>query len=138
MSNHTTVAGNLTHDPRLRYLSTGQAMTGFGVAVNRRWHNRQTQQWEESTSFFDVAAWGTLAENVAQSLKKGDRVVVAGRLDQRSWETEGERHSKVEIVAEEIAVSLRWANATITKNERRTPERLPVGNSPGDSDDEHF
>ena len=77
----------------------------------------------ESTSFFDVVCWGTLAENAATSLARGTRVVVTGRLDQRSWESqEGDRRSKVEITAEEIAPSLRWATVQVTKNERRSPE----------------
>lgn len=121
--NHVNIIGNLTRDPELRFTPTGQATAGFGVAVNRRWQNRQTQEWEEATSFFDVVCWGQLAENAAQSLSKGARVIVSGRLDQRSWETaERERRSKVEITADEIAPSLRWATAVITRNERRAPD----------------
>ncbi|MHB1930467.1 MAG: single-stranded DNA-binding protein [Acidimicrobiales bacterium] len=121
--NHVTITGNLTRDPELRFTPSGQATTSFGVAVNRRWQNRQSQEWEEATSYFDVVCWGQLAENTAQSLGKGARVVVTGRLDQRSWENqEGERRSKIEITADEVAPSLRWATTTITKNERRSPE----------------
>ncbi|MDA8286704.1 MAG: single-stranded DNA-binding protein [Actinomycetota bacterium] len=121
--NHVTITGNLTRDPELRFTPSGQATTSFGVAVNRRWQNRQSQEWEESTSYFDVVCWGQLAENTAQSLAKGSRVVVTGRLDQRSWESQaGERRSKVEITADEVAPSLRWATMTITKNERRSPD----------------
>ncbi len=117
--NNIDIVGNLTRDPELRFTPSGQATTSFGVAVNRRWQNRQTQEWEEAVSFFDVVCWGGLAENVAQSLTKGTRVVVAGRLDQRSWETDaGEKRSKVEVVADEVAPSLRWATAAITKVER--------------------
>jgi single-strand DNA-binding protein len=130
--NHVSIVGNLTRDPELRFTPTGQATAGFGVAVNRRWQNRQTQEWEESTSFFDVVCWGQLAENTAQSLSKGARVLVNGRLDQRSWETaEHERRSKIEITADEVAPSLRWATATITKNERRTPESVGANSSSG-------
>jgi len=126
--NHVSVVGNLTRDPELRFTPSGQATASFGVAVNRRWQNRQTQEWEEATSFFDVVCWGQLAENAAQSLTKGARILVSGRLDQRSWETpEHERRSKIEITADEVAPSLRWATAAITKNERRTPE--PAGAS---------
>ncbi len=121
--NHVNIIGNLTRDPELRFTPTGQATAGFGLAVNRRWQNRQTQEWEEATSFFDVVCWGQLAENAAQSLSKGSRVIVSGRLDQRSWETaERERRSKIEITADEIAPSLRWATAVITRNERRAPD----------------
>jgi single-strand DNA-binding protein len=121
--NHVSIVGNLTRDPELRFTPSGQATANFGVAVNRRWQNRQSNEWEESTSFFDVVCWGQLAENAAQSLTKGTRILVSGRLDQRSWETqEHERRSKIEITADEVAPSLRWATASITKNERRSPD----------------
>ncbi|MBO0730723.1 MAG: single-stranded DNA-binding protein [Acidimicrobiaceae bacterium] len=121
--NHVSITGNLTRDPELRFTPSGQATASFGVAVNRRWQNRQTGDWDEATSFFDVVCWGQLAENAAQSLGRGSRVVVSGRLDQRSWETqEGERRSKIEITADEVAPSLRWATATVSKNERRSPD----------------
>jgi single-strand DNA-binding protein len=121
--NHVSIVGNLTRDPELRFTPTGQATASFGVAVNRRWQNRQTQEWEEATSFFDVVCWGQLAENTAQTLSKGARVLVSGRLDQRSWESaERERRSKIEITADEVAPSLRWATALITKNECRAPD----------------
>jgi single-strand DNA-binding protein len=124
--NHVSIVGNLTRDPELRFTPSGQATATFGVAVNRRWQNRQTNEWEEVTSFFDVVCWAQLAENAAQSLSKGTRVVVSGRLDQRSWETpEHERRSKVEITADEVAPSLRYATAAITRNERRSPDSAP-------------
>jgi single-strand DNA-binding protein len=120
--NSVTLVGNVTRDPELRFTNTGQANVTFGLAVNRRWQNRQTQEWEEATSFFDVVCWREMAENVSETITRGARVMVAGRLEQRSWETqEGERRSKVEVVADEIGPSLRWATAQITKNERRGP-----------------
>jgi len=129
-SNTVTVTGNLTRDPELRFTPSGQATASFGVAVNRSWQNRQTQEWNEVTSYFDVVCWAQLAENAAQSLTRGTRVIVTGRLDQRSWEnSEGEKRSKIESVADEVAPSLRWATANITKNERRGPE----GGAPGGS-----
>lgn len=130
--NHVSITGNLTRDPELRFTPSGQATTSFAVAVNRRWQNRQTQDWEEATSYFDVVCWAQLAENTAQSLSKGSRVVVTGRLDQRSWENqEGERRSKIEITADEVAPSLRWATMTITKNDRRSPDGGPATASNG-------
>jgi single-strand DNA-binding protein len=117
---NVTIVGNITRDPEIRYTANGAAKASFGVAVSRRWQNRNTQEWEEQTSFFNVVCWREMAENVAESLGKGSRVMVAGRLEQRSWETEnGEKRSVVEIVADEIGPSLRWATAQITKNDRR-------------------
>jgi len=118
--NNVELIGNITRDPELRFTPSGAAVANFGLAVNRRWQNRQTNEWEEQVSFFDIVAWRELAENVAESLTKGSRVMVTGRLDQRSWETDnGEKRSKVEVVADEIGPSLRWATAQVTRNERR-------------------
>ena len=115
--NTVTVTGNVTRDPELRYTSGGASVTSFGLAWNRRFQ-RNGEQVEE-TSFFDITCWGQLGENVAESLSKGMRVVVNGRLDQRSWENqEGDRRSKVEIIADEVSPSLRWATAQVTRNER--------------------
>lgn len=118
--NTVTIVGNVTRDPEVRYTAGGQANARFGVAVNRRWQNRQTNEWEEQVSFFDVVCWRELAENVAESIGKGTRVVVTGRLEQRTWETEnGEKRSAVQITADEVGPSLRWATATVNRNERR-------------------
>lgn len=117
--NTITVVGNLTRDPELRFTQTGRARALLGIAVNRRWMNRQTNEWEEQVSFFNVVCWAELAENVSESLAKGNRVVITGRLEQRSWETqEGEQRNIVEIVADEIAPSLRWATAEVTRTPR--------------------
>jgi single-strand DNA-binding protein len=124
--NTVTIVGNMTRDPELRFTPSGQATASFGVAVNRVWTDRQSQERKEATSFFDVVCWGQLAENAAQSLARGTRVVVSGRLDQRSWENqEGEKRSKIEITADEVSPSLKWATVQITKNERRSPESGP-------------
>src|SRR3954462_13746958 len=101
--NTVTLIGNITRDPELRFTASGAAMATFGLAVNRRWQNRQTQEWEEATSFVDVVCWREMAENASESLGRGARVIVNGRLEQRSWETpEGEKRSKIEVVADEI------------------------------------
>ena len=123
MSSNVTLIGNITRDPELRFTPSGQATASFGLAVNRRWQNRQTQDWEEATSFFDVVCWRDLADNVSESLGKGSRVIVTGRLEQRSWEDQdGNKRSKVEVVADEIGPSLRWATAEVKKADRRTPD----------------
>ena len=109
-----TVTGTLTRDPELRFTAGGQGVASFGVAVNRRY--QKNNEWVEQTSFFNVTAWGTLGENAAASLTKGMRVIVTGRLEQRSYETQqGEKRSVVEIVADEIGPSLRWATAQVEK-----------------------
>jgi len=138
--NTVTVVGNVTRDPELRFTNSGLATASFGLAVNRRWQNRQTQEWEEQVSFFDVVCWREMAENVSESLTKGSRVVVTGRLEQRSWEDKntGDKRSKIEIVADEVAPSLRWATAQVTRNERRdgdgggrpAPRPAAAGNQP--------
>ncbi len=118
--NAVELVGNLTRAPELRFTPNGAAVANFGLAVNRRWRNQQSNEWEEQTSFFDVVCWRDLAENVAESLDRGTRVVVVGRLEQRSWENQdGEKRSKVEVVADEVGPSLRWATASVSKNERR-------------------
>ena len=116
--NTVTVIGNITRDPELRFTNAGQAIATIGLAVNRRF--QRNGQWEENTSFFNVTCWGQLGENVSASLGKGTRVIVTGRLEQRSWESqEGEKRSKIEVIADEIGPSLRWATVEVTKNERK-------------------
>jgi single-strand DNA-binding protein len=117
--NSITVVGNVTRDPELKFLNSGQAAVRLSVAVNRRWQNKQTQEWEERVSYFEIQGYGPLAENAANSIQKGTRVIVTGRLEQRSWETEnGDKRSIVEINADEIAPSLRFATAVVTKTPR--------------------
>jgi len=130
--NSITLVGNVTRDPELRFTPTGQATATFGLAVNRRWQNRQTQEWEEATSFFDIVCWREMAENASESLQKGSRVIVTGRLEQRSWETnDGEKRSKVEVIADEVGPSLRWATAEVKKNDRRGPGDFGGGGGAG-------
>jgi single-strand DNA-binding protein len=112
---HVTIAGNLTADPELRFTTNGAAVANFRIAVTSRVRDGNT--WRNGdTSYFRVNAWRQLAQHVTDSLSKGDRAVVIGRLKSRSWETpEGEQRSVVEIEADEIAPSLKWA---IAKPER--------------------
>ena len=114
--NTITIVGNLTRDPELRFTPGGAAVANFGVA----WNMKGRDGAEDKVSYFDVTCWRQLAENVSDSLTKGSRVVVHGRLDQRSWETQdGEKRSKVEIVADDVAPSLKWATVERTPNEFR-------------------
>lgn len=139
MSSNVTIVGNITRDPELKYTPSGQAVVKFGVAVNRR--TKKDGEWVDADpSFFDVVAWQGLAENIAESLAKGNRVVVTGRLEQRSWEQDGNKRSAVEIVADEVAPSLRWATAQVTKVERNgtTAGPAPARAANGDFGDEPF
>lgn len=119
MSNNVTIVGNLVDDPELRFTPSGVAMAKLRVAVNRRWRDRQSGEWQEDTSFFNGTCWREQAESVSESLQKGTRVIISGRLEQRSWETEqGDRRSVVEIQIDEIGPSLRWATASVNKTTR--------------------
>jgi single-strand DNA-binding protein len=108
---HVTITGNLTDDPELRFTPNGAPVANFRLAVTARVRDGET--WRDGdTSYFRVNVWRQLAEHTADSLAKGDRAVVIGRLRSRSWETpEGERRSVVEVEADEVAPSLRWAIA---------------------------
>jgi len=116
VTNQSALSGNLTRDPEIRYLKDGTATCTFGVAVDRRWQDRASGEWAESTSFFDVVCWRELAEHVALSLTRGARVVVAGRLEQRSWSgDDGRVRSRVELVADDVGCSLRFGPLEGTK-----------------------
>jgi single-strand DNA-binding protein len=121
-----TIVGNLTREPELRFTQGGRAVATLGLAVSRRY--QVNNEWQEQTSFFNVVAWGQLGENAAASLQKGTRVMVTGRLEQRSYDNQqGEKRSVVEIVADEIGPSLRWATANVERNERRPGDGSPGG-----------
>lgn len=110
--NSVTVTGNVTRDPELRFAQSGVAIANLGLA----WNTKRGE--EEEVSFFNVVCFGSLAENVAESVSKGTRVTVAGQLRQRRWEAEdGGNRSMVEISANEVAVELRWATAKVSKND---------------------
>ncbi|PID54284.1 MAG: single-stranded DNA-binding protein [Micrococcales bacterium] len=115
-----TVVGNLTADPELRFTPNGAAVANFTVASTPRIFNRQTQQWEDQEALFlRCSVWRDLAENVTESLTKGNRVVVQGRLRQRSFDTrEGERRSVIEMEVDEIGPSLRFATAKPNRTSR--------------------
>ena len=127
-NNTVTVVGNVTHDPELRFSQGGLAIASFSVAWNKK-----KQNGEEEVSYFDVTCFRELAENVAESITKGALVVVYGTLKQSSWDNqEGERRYKVEIVADDVAPSLRWASAEIRRNEfKGDSDGSPRGGSGG-------
>ena len=114
-SNFITFIGNLTEDPDLRFTGGGTPVATLRVASNRRFTDRSGQQQEETT-FLNVNAWRDLAENAAESLSKGDRVVVIGRVRVRNYENQqGQTVWVTEIEADEIAPSLRWARAEVNR-----------------------
>ena len=112
-----TVIGNLTNDPELRFTPSGQAVASFTVASTPRTMDRQTNEWKDGdTLFLRCSVWRQAAENVAESLQKGARVVVQGRLKQRSFETrEGEKRTVVELDVDEVVPSLKYATARVNK-----------------------
>ena len=115
-----TVVGNLTADPELKFTPAGAALARFTVASTPRTYDKTTNTWTDGTGMFlRCSAWRDLAEHVAESLTKGTRVIVTGRLRQNDWTTpEGEKRSALVIEVDEIGPSLRFANATVTKAER--------------------
>ena len=115
--NSITLVGNLTRDPELRFTGTGRGVASFGIAVGRRY--QVNGEWQEQTSYFNITAWGQLGENASATLSKGMRCVVSGRLEQREYNNrEGEKRSAIEVVADEIGPSLKWATAQVERNPR--------------------
>lgn len=99
--NQVTLMGNLTRDPELRQTPTGQNVTSFSLALNRAYKDA-SGEWQEVTDYIDIVCWGPLAERVAQYLSKGRRCLVQGRLQSRSWEQDGNKRSKVEVLANDV------------------------------------
>jgi single-strand DNA-binding protein len=117
MTAHITLVGNLTRDPEIRFTAGGRAVTGCGIAVNRRYQTNG--EWQEETSFFDLTFWGDLGENVAESLHKGDRIIATGRLQQREYDDkEGNKRRAVDVVVDAVGPDLRWAKADVHRVER--------------------
>jgi single-strand DNA-binding protein len=129
--NQVMLVGNLTDDPELRFTPNGATVANFRLAVTPR--VRQGDQWTDGeTSFFRVNCWRELAENVAESLTKGSRAIVIGRLRARSWETpEGDKRSVVEVEADEVGPSLKWATATVQRGNREGEPLVKAGASKG-------
>ena len=113
-----TIVGTLTRDPEMRYTPSGVSLASFSVAVNERVKNKQTNQWEDGdASFFDCTVFNQLAENVAESLQKGSRVILRGRLKMDSWEDKetGKPRTKIKVIVDDIGPELRFATAQVQK-----------------------
>jgi single-strand DNA-binding protein len=119
MTTTVTIVGNCTREPELRFTPSGAALCEFGVAVNTR--RKEGDQWVDGDpEFYDVTCWRELAENVAESILKGTRVVIVGKLNFRSWEADdGSKRSKISVTADSVGPDLRWATAQVIRNERR-------------------
>jgi single-strand DNA-binding protein len=100
--NQVILLGNLTRDPEVRQTPSGQSVVSFSLALNRAYKDQKTNDWVEATDYIDVVAWGPLAERVGQYLSKGRRALVQGRLQSRSWEQDGQKRSKVEVLANDV------------------------------------
>jgi len=131
--NQVVLVGNLTADPELKFTSNGVAVANFRLAVTPR--VRDGDQWRDGeTSFFRVNVWRQLAENAAESLSRGTRVIVTGTLRMRQWETqEGEKRSAVEIEATEVGPSLKWATAKVEKTSRQGATATAAASSEWDA-----
>lgn len=126
-----TLIGNATRDPEVRYTPSGATVANFGIAVNKR--RKDGDEWVDADpEFYDVKCWGSLAENVADSIQKGVRVLVTGELEFRTWETDdGEKRSKIEVVAEAVGPDLRWATASVQRSQGDSGSRQGGNRSGG-------
>lgn len=126
-----TISGNLTDDPSLRFLESGVPVCNWTVASTPRKFNKATNEWEDGdTLFMRCSAYRRLAENVAESLQKGCRVIAEGRLRQRSYEKDGQKRTVVELEVDEVGPSLLWATARVDRGERRQPQAPKKADDP--------
>lgn len=115
----TTIVGNLTTDPELRFTPSGAAVANFTVASTPRTFDKNSNEWKDGeTLFMRCSVWRDAAENVAESLARGTRVIVTGRLRSRSYEKDGEKRTVIEMDADEVGPSLRYASAKVTRAQR--------------------
>lgn len=122
MSNTLTIIGNLTADPELRFTQAGKPMLTGSIADNRRY--QINGEWQEETSYLNYVVWGELADNAAATLRKGMRVIATGRLQQRDWQDkDGNKRTSFDLVIDELAPSLKWATALVSKTERAGDSR---------------
>jgi single-strand DNA-binding protein len=128
--NQVTLMGNLTRDPELRQTPTGQNVTSFSLALNRSYKD-SNGEWQEATDYIDIVCWGPLAERVAQYLSKGRRCLVQGRLQSRSWEQDGQKRNKVEVLANDVTF-LDSRGGDPGGNSQEGDDSANVGNSAAD------
>ena len=132
MSAVTTIVGNVTRDAELRYTKSGLSVGSFSVAVSER-QKGANGEWEDGEpSYYDVTCFRLLGESVAETIAKGDRVIVTGKLRQSRWEKDGEKRSKIEVLADDVAKSVLWAAKDSTPNVKQRPRTVAV------PDDEPF
>lgn len=127
-----TLVGNVTNDPEIRFADNGNGKISFGIAVDRSWKDAKTNEWKSETSFFNVIGWDPLASEAKRVLVKGVRVTVNGRLSQRTYEKDGDKKSIIEVIADEVAVSVKSIESMERKvrnqngTERDTPSAKPA------------
>src|ERR687896_99913 len=132
-NNTITIVGNVNDDPELRFTPSGLPVANFTVAVNQRFKNASGQWEDRLDGFFRCSCWRDMAENVAESIQKGQRLMVVGRLQEQRWEDqEGGKRSRVEIQVDEVGPSLRWATATVQKSNRSSAGTGGTGGGGGD------
>ena len=131
-----TIIGNLSSEIELRFTPQGKAVANFSVAVSKR--VKDGNDWKDGpTSFYRVALWDQAAENLAESLEKGQRVIVVGEIAQRNYEHNGEKRSVFEVTATEVGPSVKWATVKVERSGGKAPARKPAedpwGSAPADS-----
>jgi len=127
MSAVATISGRLTAVPQLRFIPSGDAVASFTVAHSKRKFDKETNSWSDDGEplFMNVTAWKQLAEGAAEKLEKGDFVTVTGELQQRSWEKDGQKHSRIELIAKEIGLTVRARNS-VRKESVQEPVQEPA------------
>lgn len=131
-----TETGGVVNDPELKFLNSGAAAVKFSIAVDNGY--MKNGEWQKKVSFFDIVAYNKLAENAANTLKKGTRTCVTGKLEQRSWDTPDGKRYVVEIVADDISVSLKFVTADIHRGESGSTAPTRAGAPRHDYDEEPF
>jgi single-strand DNA-binding protein len=136
--NQIYLLGNLTRDPEIKYTNEGTAITELGIAVNKKWKDSSGEDME-AVDFFNVTAWNSLAENCANTLKKGDRVLISGHLNLRSWENkEGKKFNIININADVISASLEFCNIKIAEKNNKKIKKEIRKESGNNMEEENF